>query len=187
MNPYTSPQQLASVWRRMADTAAETGETPLIALGIDSLHPDSGLGLLALSRIARRSLGPQNPVVVAGGEGELWLLGTLLWQRPAGGTDAPPDQVLYAGGDAATHAAALNTAVRPVDAAVLPPGMAWMLSPTATPGAERSDVELLPLALAEEDFVPQAIGPDAADWLAQLERWLGLLLALGLLIGAVLV
>ena len=85
MNLYASPQRLASVWRRMADTATESGETPLLTLGLDAFYPDSGLSLLALSRIARQNLGPLNPTVIAGGEGWLWLLATLVW-RPAART-----------------------------------------------------------------------------------------------------
>ncbi len=209
MNMYTSPEQLASVWRRMADTAIESGETPLVTLGIDSLYPDSGLSLLALNRIARQNLGPLNPIVVAGGEGGLWLLAMLLWRSAAGNsdnaagagsylraalarrgagrsedTDETLRMVVYAGGDSAIHAAALNIATRRTDSGALAPGMAWAVSPTATPGAERADIELLPLALAEEDFVPQTATPVAGDWLKQVERWTGALLALGLLIGA---
>ena len=93
--------------------------------------------------------------------------------------------VLYAGGDSATHAATLNIAVGRTNAAVLPPGLAWSMTPTATPGSERSELELLPFVLADEDFVPQIPSSTAVDWLGQLERWTGLLLALGLLIAAI--
>ena len=193
MNIYTNPEQLASVWRRMADIAIENGETPLITLGIDSLYRDSGLSLLALNRIARQNLGPLNPVVVAGGESALWLLAMLLWRSSAKerrrdgqaeGVAEIPRLVVYAGGDSASQAAALNIAARQTDSGALAPGMAWMASPAATPGAERADSELLPLALAGEDFIPQMATPAAGDWLEQGERWTGTLLALGLLIAA---
>jgi len=182
---YTNPAQLASVWQRMADIATEAGETSLVTLGIDSLHLDSGFSLLALHRIARQNLGPVSPLVVAGGEGELWLLAMLLWQRRPLASHTDAALVLYAGGDSATHAAALNIAVGRTNAAVLPPGLAWSMTPTATPGSERAELELLPFALADEDFVPQIPSSTAVDWLEQLERWTGLLLALGLLIAAI--
>ena len=209
MNLYASPQRLASVWRRMADTATESGETPLLTLGLDAFYPDSGLSLLALSRIARQNLGPLNPTVIAGGEAWLWLLATLVW-RPAArsavsvsgagadsGTaltkfgeshsenvDHTPRMVLYAGGDSALHAATLNIAAQQTDSDALPPGLAWSVSPTATPGAERLDFELLPPTLAENSFVPETAALVAVDRLEQAERWAAVLLALGLLVGA---
>ena len=206
MSVYTDPERLASAWRRLADTAIEHGETPLLALGLDSLFRHSSLHLLALNRVARRSLGPQNPIVIAGGGGWLWLLAAFVWRSPAAvsydyaarpgaaserrpgsrteGVDETARMVLYAGEDSALYAATLNIAAQHSDAGALPPGLDWSASPAATPGAEGSEFELLAAALLAEDFTSRTAAPATDDWLQKAGRWAGGLLALGLLIAA---
>jgi len=55
MNYFSGPGRQAHAWRRLADNANESGETPLIALGLDSLYRGGLLKLLALSRLARQN------------------------------------------------------------------------------------------------------------------------------------
>ena len=207
MSIHTDPDRLASEWRRRADTAVENGETPLLALGLDSFYQTSCLNLLALNRVARRNLGPQNPTVIAGGDGWLWLLATLVWQHDAGSYDTVPAaapgtafqrlpegqadgvddasrMVLYAGADSALYAATLNIAAQYSDAGSLPPGLDWSSSPTAPRGADGSDFELLAPVLVAEDFIFGTAASGADGWLHKIERWAGGLLALGLLIAA---
>ncbi len=207
MSMHTDPEWLASEWLRRADTAVENGETPLLALGLDSFFETSCLNLLALNRVASRNLGPQNPTVIAGGDGWLWLLATLVWRSDAGSYDTVPAaapgtaiergpggqvdgvddaarMVLYAGADSALYAAALNIAAQRSDAGSLPPGLDWSTSPTATRGADGSDFELLAPAQVAEDFIFGTAAPGADGWLHKIERWAGGLLALSLLIAA---
>lgn len=181
MNLYPNPRSLSALWRRQLEIALEAGRTPVLALGWDKLHPDSAFALDALRRLARSRPGAVDPWVVAGGEGSLWLLGAIQWQKDRKGG------ALYGGNDSATFAATLNLAesVRTdVTGAALPGGMAWMLTPTATPGSEGSEGEYLPFALAAEEFSPLPMPEAAADWLERLEGLGVALLALGLLVAA---
>ncbi len=206
MNYYPDPEQLASAWRQLADTANENGETPLFPLGIDSLYRNSWLNLLALNRIARQNLGPQHPTIVAGGEGWLWLFAMHVW-RPGGGgyghkvaADSRPKvagrpkgqsedfddagrTVLFAGADSALYTATLNLAAQRRDNSALPPGLDWSTSLSASPGVEGADFELLP-ALVTEEVVSEPVAPGENDRLHKAERWASGLLALALLIAA---
>lgn len=184
MNLYSTPAALAALWRRRLEMTLEAGETPVLALGLDSLHPDSAMALHALRRLAASRPGAVEPWIVAGGEGDLWLLGAAQWpQGKRGGA-------LYGGNDSATFAASLNLAEAGqsgLAGAGLPLGMGWMLSPTAAPGSERSEAEYLPFALAADEFAP--LPPPAAptDWIAGVEGWAVALLAVGLLLAALVI
>jgi hypothetical protein len=206
VNYYPDPEQLASAWRQLADTANENGETPLFPLGLDSLYRNSWLNLLALNRIARQNLGPQHPTIVAGGEGWLWLFAMHVW-RPGGGeyghkvaadsrtkvARTPEGQsegfddagrtVLYAGADSALYTATLNLAAQRRDSSALPPGLDWSTSLSASPGVEGADFELLP-ALVTEEVMSEPVAPGENAWLHKGERWASGLLALALLIAA---
>ena len=206
MSYYSTPGQLAGAWRQLADTAIEYGETPLFALGLDSLYRTGLLNLLALSRLSRQNLGPQHPTVVAGGDGWLWLLVMLVW-RPVGGgyrhhsaadssattegkAESPSDSfddtgrtVLYAGADSALYAAALNLAGQQGGPGVTPPGLGLSGPSTASVGVEGADFELLP-ALFERESVPEAAEPLEDAWLLRGERWASGLLAFALLVFA---
>ncbi len=189
------PKRLAAAWRRLADTAVEHGQTPTLALGLGTLFRHSGLGLLALGGVARQHLGPQNPLVIAGGDGWLWLQATLVWRpatshdaalgKSAGdlaqGVDGASRLVLYGGADSALYAASHNISALDSDAAAPPPGLDWTTSPTALPGAQGSEGELLAQTLIPESHAPAGLGPDAQDWLHKVGSWAGGLLALGLL------
>ena len=187
MNLYESPRALSALWRRELEMALEAGETPVLALGWDTLHPDSIFPLAALGELARRRPGAVDPRIVAGGEGDLWLLGATQWLQGQRGTHERRGGVLYAGNDSATFAASLTLAEPPgstLSGPGLPLGMAWLLTPTAAPGAERSEGEYLPFALAPDEFAPLPAPPTATDWVARLEGWAIALLAIGLLVGA---
>jgi len=200
------PGQLAVAWRQLADTAIEYGETPLFALGLDSLYRTGLLNLLALSRLSRQNLGPQHPTVVTGGDGWLWLLAMLVW-RPVGGghrhhTAAGPGArtesnaegmsdsfddtgrtVLYAGADSALYAATLNLAERQGGFGATPSGLGLSGPSTASTGIEGADFELLP-ALIERESVPEAAESLEEAWLQRGERWASGLLAVALLVFA---
>lgn len=179
MNPYANPRSLSALWRRHLEMALEAGENPVIALGWDTLHPDSLFGLAALHRLANNRPGAVVPWIVAGGEGDLWLLGAMQWRRE--GAAGP----LYGGNDSTTFAATLNLAEAGGQTGQrLPGGMAWLLTPTATPGSERSEGEYLPFALAPEDFSPLPAPSADPDWTEKAEGWASALLALGLLLAA---
>lgn len=187
MNLYESPRALSALWRRQLAMGLEAGETPVLALGWDTLHPDSLFPLAGLAELARRRPGAVEPQVVAGGEGDLWLLGTTQWQTGRRGTHIRRGGVLYGGNDSATFAASLTLAETPgadLSGPSLPLGMAWLLTPTAAPGAERSEGEYLPFALASDEFSPLPVPPAPTDWLARLEGWAIALLAVGLLVAA---
>ena len=89
MNHFLDPEQLATAWRQLADTANENGETPLLALGVDSLYRNSWLNLLALNRIAGQNLGAAAPdnrcrgreLALAGCHACLATRGCCLWTR----------------------------------------------------------------------------------------------------------
>ena len=187
MNLYESPRALSALWRRQLEMGLEAGETPVLALGWDTLHPDSHFPLAALGELARRRPGAVDPRVVAGGEGDLWLLGTTQWPTGRRGSHTRRGGVLYAGNDSATFAASLTLAEASggdLSGPSLPLGMAWLLTPTATPGVERSEGEYLPFALAADEFSPLPVPPAPSDWLARLEGWAIALLAVGLLVAA---
>ncbi|MDE0069372.1 MAG: hypothetical protein OXO48_06625 [Caldilineaceae bacterium] len=195
---HLHPERLAASWRRRADTAVEHGQTPALSLGLGAPFRHSCLGLLALGRVAHQHLGPQNPVVIAGGDGWLWLLASLVWRpaarqratvaRPAGdqtrGVDDASRLVLYSGADSALYAASHNIAALDSDPAALPPGLDWTASPTAVPAAEGSESELLAQIFVPENHAPNGSEPDAHDWLQKAGGWAGGLLALGLLAAA---
>lgn len=184
MNLYSAPAALAALWRRRLEIALEAGETPVLALGLDTLHPDSATPLVALHRLASSRPGAVEPWVVAGGEGDLWLLGAVQWPQGKGGG------ALYGGNDGATFAASLNLAASGqggVMGGALPLGMGWMLTPTAAPGSERSEAEYLPFALAPDEFSPLPAPAAPADWIERVEGWAVALLALGLLLAALLI
>ncbi len=101
MNPYPTPSALAIFWRRQLEMALEAGETPVLALGWDTLRPDSTFALDALHRLARSRPGAVDPWVVAGGEGDLWLLGATQWQKERQGG------AIYGGNDSATSREAI--------------------------------------------------------------------------------
>jgi len=200
------PGQLAVAWRQLADTAIEYGETPLFALGLDSLYRTGLLHLLAFSRLSLPHLGPQHPTVVTGGDGWLWLLAMLVW-RPVGGghrhhTAAGPGArteskaeglsdsfddtgrtVLYAGADSALYAATLNLAERQGGPGATPSGLGLSGPSTASAGIEGADFELLP-ALIERESVPEAAESLEEAWLQRGERWASGLLAVALLVFA---
>lgn len=184
MNLYSTPAALAALWRRRLEMALEAGETPVLALGLDTLHPDSATTLDALQGLASSRPGAVEPWIVAGGEGDLWLLGAVQWpQGKRGGA-------LYGGNDSATFAASLNLAESGegrLAGAALPLGMGWMLSPTAAPGSERSEAEYLPFALAPDEFSPLPAPPAPTDWIERVEGWAVALLAVGLLLAALVI
>lgn len=206
MNHFSGPRQLSHAWRQVADNANESGETPLFALGIDSLYRSSLLKLLALSRLARQNLGPQHPTVVAGGDGWLWLLAMLVWRPAIGGHrrhsaaasgatseeeteglserfDDAGRTVLYAGADSALYAAALNLAVQKGERGATPPGLDWSEPLSTSAGVEGSDIELLPAVVGQVPL-PDAGGPSDNAGLRRWERWAGGLLAFALLIAS---
>jgi len=188
MNLYTNPRALSSLWHRQLEIALEAGETPVLALGWDTLHPDSAFALAALHGLARRRPGAVDPWIVAGGEGDLWLLGATQWPKETWGSTR--GGALYAGNDGATFAASLTLAESPRTGpgrASLPTGMAWMLTPTAAPGAERSEGEYLPFALAADEFSPLPVPDSTPDWVERMESWSMTLLALGLLLVALII
>lgn len=184
MNLYPNPDSLSALWRRCLEMALEAGEKPVLALGWDTLHPDSAFSLAALHRLARRRPGAVEPWIVAGGEGDLWLLGAAQWQTEG------QARALYGGNDSATFAASLTLAEPgPTDVAgpALPTGMGWMLTPTAAPGSARSEGEYLPFALALDDFSPLPAPDLPPDWIEQVEGWGVALLALALLVVGLIV
>ena len=203
---YSSPRQLAHAWRQLADHANESGETPLFALGLDSLYRGGVLRLLALGRLARQNLGPQHPTVVTGGDGWLWLLSMLIWRPAVGGRrlhsaavpsaateeeaevlsgqfDDSERTVLYAGADIAAYAAVLNLSRQRGAWDAMPMGLDWSVRTSTSAGVEGSDIELLP-AFVNQASLASSAGPVDESWLRRGERWAGVLLALVLLIAS---
>jgi hypothetical protein len=174
----------------MAEIGAEAGRLPVVGLGVDSFHTEGLLFLLAWQRLARRSTGLLDPHLVVGGEGELWLMASLIWQSrrdPLAVTGA--HNVFYAGSDLATRAAAL-TVNAPPDSdsgrSLLPAGMAWMLTPTALPGGGYADPEHLPFLLEPSLFTPVGAPPLSSSWFDQIETWAVIGLAVALVLSALL-
>lgn len=203
MSYFSDPGQQSHAWLRLADNANESGETPLFALGLDSLYRGGLLNLLALSRLARRNLGPQHPMIVTGGDGWLWLLAMLVWRPAVGGyrrhaaavpgavseeeaegladgSDDAGRTVLYAGADSALYAAALNLAGQQGGRGATPPGLDWSVPSSSSAGVEGSDIELLPAVTGQASLTEPATSSDDA-WLRKGERWVGGLLAFALL------
>lgn len=188
MSLQRTPEQLTRLWQRILAEGLEGGETPLLGLGIEAVHAENGLGLLALRRLAGHRFGVVEPLIAAGGDGSLWLLALMVWQR-AGEEQRPPGaSLVYGGNDWATYAASLNLLLPPAQTAGgRTAGMRWMLTPTMLPGAESSALETLPFMLTGSDFAPQTppLAPSATFW-ADLEGWAIIGLALALLLAALL-
>ena len=203
MNYYSDPGQQAHAWRRLADNANESGETPLFALGLDSLYWGGLNRLVALGRLARQNLGPQHPTIVTGGDGWLWLLAMLVWRPAVGGYRRHPAAihgaaseeeaeglaegyddagrtVLYAGADSALYAAALNLAGQQGGRGATPPGLDWSVPSPSPAGVEGSEIELLPAVTGQASLTEPATSSDDS-WLRKGERWVGGLLAFALL------
>lgn len=171
----------------MAEVGAEAGRLPIIGLGIDSFHPQGLLLLMAWRRLARRSTGLLDPHLVVGGDGELWLMASLIWQsRRDPLAVAGAHHVFYGGSDLATRAAALTTTA-PADGEIrqssLPVGMAWMVTPVALPGSGYTDPEHLPFLLDEPLFSFVSAPPSPSSLFAQIEQWAGILLAVALVLA----
>jgi hypothetical protein len=180
---------LARLWQRQAEIDIESGRRPLVGLGLGNVDAEGLLALLAVQRFSQRAGAVAEPQVVAG-DGDLWLSALML--RPPTDEDAPSTfEVTYGGGDVATYAASLTIATAPhlgPRTTPLPPGMAWMLTPTALPGSERADLEFLPLAQNGAPFAPVS-APQATSphWIDQMEAWAVLVFALALLVAAIFV
>lgn len=206
MNYFSDPGQLSHAWRQLADNANESGETPLFALGLDSLYGSGLLKLLALSRLARQNLGPQHPTIVTGGDGWLWLLAMLVWRPAIGGhqrhsaaawsassgedeeglserSDDAGRTVLYAGADSALYVAALNLAVQQGERGATPPGLDWSTLSSTSAGVEGADFELVPAVMGQGSLPESAESANDA-WLRRGERWAGGLLAFALLMAS---
>ncbi|MEZ4836377.1 MAG: hypothetical protein R2873_31020 [Caldilineaceae bacterium] len=156
MTRQQNPTSLAHLWQKQAEIDIESGRRPLVGVGLGNVDAESVTALLAVQRFARRAGGLGQPQVLAGGDGDVWLSALLL--RPLAEDDTPSSfDVIYAGGDAATHAASLTIATSSatmLGPKPLPPGMAWMLTPTALPGSERGDLEYLPFVEEGAPFAP---------------------------------
>lgn len=181
---YQSPEYLAALWRQRLDSGQEAGHSTLLPLGQDTLHPDSGFILLALSRIVRRSGGRQAPILCAGGDGDFWLLTLMLWRRRSSDSGRNRSIPVYGGGDGGTYAAHLNI-VQPggehLYSELLSPGHLWLTNPVALPGSERSDVEFVPFALNQHD---SQRSERSENFYERLESFLVLVTVLALLLTA---
>lgn len=193
MNHMSDPNVLASLWRQQAEIDIESGRHALVGLGLGNVDAQSLVALLAVQRFAQRA-GPLAEPQLVTGDGDLWL--SVLMLRPPTSEDAPSSfDVLYAGSDVATYAASLDIAttrhIAPISrsgATPLPPGKAWMLTPTAFPGSERADLEFLPFVQHGAPFAPvSAPQPTSPRWIDQVEAWAVLVLALALLVAAIFV
>jgi hypothetical protein len=190
MNQHSDPTILAAHWQRMVEIGAESGKLSVVGLGVESLQPESLLCLLAWRRLALRSTGMLDPRLVVGGEGELWLMASLIWQsRRDPLAVAGAHHVFYAGPDLATRAAAL-TVTSPAHAGVrvpsLPVGMAWMLTPVSLPGSGQADVEQLPFLLDESLFTPVSTPVSPSSPFDPIELWAVILLVVALVLAALL-
>lgn len=184
MNRYDTPETLTAYWQQSVEIGIEAGQRPLLSLGMAGFQPESLSGWLASARLARRSATLRDPLVLVGGDGDLWWATTLQWSRSR--TSAKSPLLWYAGADWATYAASLSIA-RPPDAAeshMLPAGMAWMLTPTSMPGSEPIDLTFLPCLLADDLFVPAPVPVTRSTWVDQGEMWATLLLVVALLLAA---
>ncbi|MBX2998689.1 MAG: hypothetical protein KF893_09295 [Caldilineaceae bacterium] len=190
MNQHPNPDALSAHWQRVAEIGAEEGRLPVIGVGVGSFHAEGLLFLLAWRRLARRSTGMLDPRLVVGGEGELWLMASQIWQsRQDPLAVAGTHHIFYAGSDVATRAAALTVNTRPnaeFGQPFLPTGMAWMLTPTALAGSGRADLEHLPFFLNEPLFMAVAAPPAPSSWIDGFEALAVVALAVALVLAALL-
>lgn len=188
MNRYPNPEALTAYWQHSLEIGSEAGQRAVIGLGLESVQAEQVLVLLALRRLAHRPVGLADPVILVGGEGDLWLLSAMQWhRRPPALSRAGQLNLVFAGSDVATYAAIANISApsgAPPGGPLLPPGMAWALTPTALPGSERSDLSYLPFVLADDLFVPSVVPPVPSTWLDRVEVWATIVLVLGLLLAA---
>lgn len=183
MNHYTHPETLAAYWQQSIDMGAEAGQRPLIGMGTGSLQPETVLPLLATAWMARRATHLRDPLLLVGGDGDLWWLAALQWSQKR--TAAQTTLLWYAGADLATYAASANIArlSSSVDLSMRPPGMAWMTTPTALPGSQSANLAFLPCFLADDLFVPAPVPTAQPSWPDSIEFWLTLLLVIALLLA----
>ena len=190
MNLFINRRAILARWQSQTERATEAdaqpdGEiAPLLHLGPvqDALIGLHGLHALHAFAAARRDLAA--PTALAGGDSGTWLL-ALAAQRdvsPLRGIDAAVDNdaavddvqpplplhVVYGGVDRATYAASSEDA------------LAWQIAPAQQPGAA--------LAWSALPFVPTDwIRADSLQAEARWTAWLGVALALLLLLAALIV
>jgi hypothetical protein len=190
------PQDPRTAWYAQMGIAQEMGGPALLSLGLEPVHTEALTTLLALRQTLRRQQPAALPWVLVGGEGEIWLIASLLGAGPqpfspqavtpmTGQSQPQFRATLFAGSDPATYAASLlitapdAPVLRP---SLLPQGMVWMLTAAGLPGGYSSGVAELPFALmAAPPPDPMPSRPSLAEGIS---AWLTLLFALALILWA---
>lgn len=178
----------------------ESGNAPVLELGVSHILSDSTMSMLALQRWAAQRHDVTTPFIPAGGTGPGWIAAML---RPVPGYEervAPEPTIVYAGANKAEYLASLNLLHAAADRSgtLAPAHMAIPASqfvPQSQPGKTVSwdslpFVDLFgPVSFASaetagdvDNGVQNASGDPVQDWLA----WTGLLMAFFLVLLAVL-
>ncbi len=185
MLPNREVEPIISAWQAQIHHAVEAGSAPELALGSSDDVLSTLVGHEALRATTETRTDMTQPLVTAGGASGAWL-DALLMPNVGDGAPAPSWNTLYTGADPATHVATSLTTpqhpngLRPPGDRALPSGIADMIAPALHPA---SPFNLDTMALRTLWPPGSLFGVRSGGrWLS----WLGLLLAVALIAGAVL-
>jgi hypothetical protein len=176
---------LQQLWQTTIETGVETGQAPLLDLGLSTEILPHLEALLALLVFAEERLDMAMPQVILGGASSGWLVALLALPPSASPERASALTVTYGGADQATQLASVGIYQdqTPVGQAQrrreLPPGYAPWFAPARLAAT---------LSWSAWPFLfwtgaSGALRTSADQWL----QWAGLLVAVGLVILALLV
>ncbi len=186
MAPYrnaATQDPIVDRWQSHLQYAVEAGIAPHIALGLSADALTACIGLAALQLLIETRSDMSAPLITVGGASGAWLDALMLPQNGVAAR-SPSAQTLFMGVDPASALASAATLSRPplglrhpADRA-LPVGYRAAIAPVLQP-ASPFTWESLPLRALEPVGGLTGVNPHGS-WFG----WLGLILALALVVGA---
>jgi len=173
-----STRQVIAHWQSKIEHNLETGQQPLLNLGLSNTTLDNLQAWSALQRVASTRSDMTRPTILVGGDSAIWLA-TFMHTRPLAPERSPNFFVAYAGPDSATYMGNLATHHIPFPSlaqqklAGLPPTMTHFFAPLAQP-AMAPGWEMLPFVAVDQIFVRKTLELQTTaqkknpQWFAQL-------------------
>jgi len=175
-----SARQVIAHWQAKIEHNLETGQQPLLNLGLSNTTLDNLQAWSALQRLASARTDMTRPTILVGGDSAIWLA-TFMHTRPQAPERSPNLFVAYTGSDRATYMASLTTQHisyvplsqrRPAE---LPPAVTDFFAPLTQP-AVSSTWDVLPFVAVDRIFVQKTLALQSTaqqqqkrpQWFAQL-------------------
>jgi hypothetical protein len=145
-------EDIAGKWQSELDTNLETGDMPILYMGMSPALVGELPAVLALQSLDEWRTDASVPLAIGGGTSVAWLMGLLHRRGEEVPARSPGAAVAYTGPDVATHAAALTVwdsrrsqfHARP---GKLPPAFQPHFAPDVQAGASSTDA--LPFVVAD--------------------------------------